>query len=106
MKKKYGTEIELAGPLYTKAGLTDFVGWGDKWSLEDSNITGAPIYTKSFWEGIAFEIEPEKEEKTIVEMETNEEGEQVEFTKKVTVDVKYPPIYTKSFWDPIVMGKA
>jgi len=38
-------------------------------------------------------------------METNEEGEQVEVSKKVKVDVEYPPIYTKSFWDPVVRGK-
>ena len=59
MKEKYGTEIELAGPIYTKSGLTDFVGWGTKWNLKDTNVTDAPIYTKGFWEGIAFEIEPE-----------------------------------------------
>merc|ERR1711885_9897 len=51
------------------------------------------------------EIEPEKVEKTITIMETNEAGEQVEVEKKVKEDVKYPPWYTKSFWDPIVSGK-
>lgn len=49
MKAKYGTEIELKGPLWSKTGMTDFVGWGEKWSLEDSNFTDAPIYTKGFY---------------------------------------------------------
>lgn len=105
MKTKYGKEVKLAGPLYTKTGLKDWVGWGDKWSLADSNFTDAPMYTKGFWEGIAFEIEPEKVEKIITVMETNEEGEQVEVQKKVMEDVKYPPIYTKSFWNPVIRAK-
>jgi hypothetical protein len=38
MKKKYGTEVKLAGPLYTKTGMQDWIGWGDKWGLADNNI--------------------------------------------------------------------
>lgn len=59
MKKKYGTEVEVAAPLYTRTGLADWVGWGTKWNAEDINITDAPIYTRGFYEGIGFSIEPE-----------------------------------------------
>lgn len=79
--------------------MIDFIGWGPdkKWHWRDSNITGAPPVTKDFYKGIAFEIEPEKEEKTITVMETNEAGEEVEVTKKVMVDVVYPKFMSKQW---------
>lgn len=104
MKAKYGTEIELAGPIYTPKGMFDFIGWGTKWNLKDTNVTEAPIYSKKFWDGIAFEIEPEKEEQTITVMETNEEGEEVEVKKKVTVDVKQPRMFSKQYFDKVFQG--
>lgn len=59
MKRKYGTEVKLSAPLYTPAGMAEWIGWGTKWNAKDINITDYPIYSKKFYDEIAFKIQPE-----------------------------------------------
>lgn len=87
MKEKYGTEVEIAGPLYTKTGIDDWVGWKDKWDFPASPASnGAPIFTKSYWDEMGFKIDFPMVKKKITSMEPNEDGEMVEVTKEIEVE--------------------
>lgn len=77
MKKKYGTEVEWNGPV-------DFMGLGTK--IQWNSISKGPIYTKTFWNDIQFEMTTPT--KTIKEKVINEEGEEVEIEKTI-IDISH-----------------
>jgi hypothetical protein len=67
--------------------LLNWIGWGDKWTWNNSSIADAAIWDRKFWNAIAYKIDPPmvKETRMVMEkvMEKNEEGVEVEVEKEV-----------------------